>query len=89
MNKVLPGQNIVDKAIELTGDASGAFALALANGLSLTDKLVPGTVLKTVGVRKSRMKLELDRRKVNPATASTYTHEPDRIFREEFFEEME
>lgn len=39
------GQSLIDVAIQHLGDATGAFDLALVNGLSITEKLVPGRLL--------------------------------------------
>ncbi|MBU2526154.1 MAG: hypothetical protein KKC03_06105 [Bacteroidetes bacterium] len=49
-NKTQAGQSLMDKAIEMTGDIDNSFALALANGISVTDDLQPGTVLKSSGI---------------------------------------
>ncbi|MBD2769695.1 hypothetical protein IC235_17535 [Hymenobacter sp. BT664] len=42
---VSAGQSLLDVAIGLLGGADGLFALADANGLAITDDLVPGQVL--------------------------------------------
>lgn len=46
MYKVYENQNLLDIAIQLYGNAQCAFALALANGLTITDDLVAGQLLQ-------------------------------------------
>ncbi len=48
-SKVYQGQNLSDKAIEMTGTIDTVFALALENSLSITDALSIGTVLNYSG----------------------------------------
>lgn len=50
MSNVLRGQSLINKAIELTGDAESALALSILNGVSLTDSLLIGSRLKAVEV---------------------------------------
>ena len=40
--KVLQGQTIFDIAIQELGSVEGAFALAVLNGISITDELTSG-----------------------------------------------
>lgn len=42
---VLHNQSLLDIAIQHTGDVTNAFALAVANGISVTDDLQPGADL--------------------------------------------
>jgi hypothetical protein len=51
--KVLNGQSILDIAIQACGSATAAFALAVANGLSVTDDLIPGQDLVVPAVVNS------------------------------------
>ena len=58
MNKsiVTQGQNILDKAMEMTGSIEGAFDIALMNGVSITDdrkigdEICAGEILTSVVV---------------------------------------
>lgn len=50
MSSVLRGQSLINKAIELTGDAESALALSILNGIPLTDSLIIGSKLKNVEV---------------------------------------
>lgn len=45
MEVTMNGQNLLDIAIQATGDAGEALALALANGLCLTDDLTVGQTI--------------------------------------------
>lgn len=42
---VLSNQTLTDIAIQVYGNAQGVMVLALENGLSVTDELMPGQVL--------------------------------------------
>lgn len=44
--EVYQGQNIFDKALELTRNIEDVFSIAMLNGLSVTDDLKPGDFLK-------------------------------------------
>lgn len=43
---VLQGQTLIDLAIRYYGSAEGAFALAVKNGLAVTDDLRPGQIIE-------------------------------------------
>lgn len=43
---VIDRQNPLDIAIQEYGDVSAAFQIALANGISITDELIPGETLE-------------------------------------------
>lgn len=86
---VKPNQNIIDKAIQSAGSADAAFHLALLNEVSITDDVEPGTVLKDTSVTNSRVKAEIVRRGIEPATVSTTSEDLPRYFSDEFFEELE
>lgn len=48
-SKVYQGQSFLDKTIELTGSIENVFAMALENGVSISDNLTIGTDLKFTG----------------------------------------
>lgn len=71
------GQNLLDIALQATGDASSALALAIANGLCLTDDLeveqtieVPADIDGDANVRAFYRE-----RNIHPATGVTKTDE--------------
>lgn len=69
-SKVYQGQNLSDKAVEMTGSIENVFALALENNVSITDPLAIGTLLKYSGaVTKSIASLFDDKNRC--ATAIT------------------
>ncbi len=43
--EVLHNQTFLDIAVQYTGDVSNAYEIAYANGLSISDELVPGSSL--------------------------------------------
>ena len=47
MSSVLRGQSLINKAIELTGDAESALTMAFLNNVSLTEPLQIGSALKS------------------------------------------
>jgi len=66
--KVLQGQSLFDIAVQQLGSAEGAFALAIANGLDLTDELVPGLELQLPEVLNTDIALYFSSRNISPAT---------------------
>lgn len=54
-NTVLAGQSLLDKTIEMTGNVDNAFAVALANGVSVTDGLQVGAELSPSGAIKQNI----------------------------------
>ncbi len=42
---VINNQSFLDLAIQLHGNVEQAFALALANGFSVTDQIIPGSLI--------------------------------------------
>lgn len=69
-SKVYQGQNLSDKAVEMTGSIENVFALALENNVSITDPLAIDTLLKYSGaVTKSIASLFDDKNRC--ATAIT------------------
>ena len=75
---VLHNQSFLDLAIQHTGTAENAFALALANGLSLTDDLAVGNWLMADSQELNANKDILNyytAKNIQPATAITATVE--------------
>lgn len=71
------GQNLLDIAIQTTGDASTALALALTNGLCLTDDLAVDFVINVpddIGTDEN-IKSYYSARGYKPATGVTKTDE--------------
>lgn len=73
-NKVYQGQSFLDKTIELTGSVENAFAMALLNGMSITDDLEIGTILKSTPVT-NRIVTELFNKNNRPASAISLANE--------------
>ncbi|RTY93252.1 hypothetical protein EKM01_03895 [Flavobacterium sp. RSP46] len=48
-SKVYQGQNLSDKAVEMTGSIENIFALAIENNVSITESLAIGTTLNYSG----------------------------------------
>lgn len=85
MVKVLSSQSAIDIAIQTSGDATAALALAIANGISLTDELTAGQELATVGVVSADVANYYNNKKLTPATAATENlNDADGIFNEVF-----
>lgn len=75
---VLHNQSFLDLAIQHTGTAENAFALALANGLSITDELASGSWLIADSQELNANKDILNyytAKNIQPATAITATVE--------------
>ncbi|GEP52385.1 hypothetical protein FNO01nite_30570 [Flavobacterium noncentrifugens] len=76
-NIVYQGQSFFDKVIECTGDVENAFAMALLNGINVTDHLEIGQVLKSPAVTKNQI-VNIFNTKNRPASAlSVLTPEPE------------
>ena len=72
MITILHNQSLLDLAVQHTGTAENAFALAVANGLSLTDDLKAGDWLITnrQGLKANKDILNYyQAKKLQPATA--------------------
>lgn len=70
--RVLHNQSLLDLALQHTGSVENAFALALANGLSLTDELAAGESLHLTayGIQQNKEILNYYQSKsIQPATA--------------------
>lgn len=77
--RVLHNQSLLDIAIQEYGTASGVFALAVANGLDVTDTLKPGQVL-TIPDWEGKDKdvaAYFQSRRIYPATATPLIAEDD------------
>jgi hypothetical protein len=46
---IIESQNLLDIALQETGDITAVFAIAMANGLGVTDTVAPGTELEIPG----------------------------------------
>ena len=78
---VLPLQSLLDIAIQHTGAVENTFAMAVANGLSLTDDLPAGTEIKLPdSVNKDSDVLNYySAKRLQPATAVTLLPEAERL----------
>jgi hypothetical protein len=66
---VLHNQSLLDIAIQHTGSVFNAFAIALANNLSVSESVAPGTVLFLPEVSKNTDILNyFNSKKIQPAT---------------------
>lgn len=82
---VLQRQTLADIALEVYGDLSGAPGIALENGISITDDLVPGTVLFCPDVVYDNYLQNYVRKNgIKPATFDGGGEIPQRIFTEQF-----
>ena len=77
MEVTMNGQNLLDIALQATGDAGAALQLAIANGLCLTDDLeaeqtidIPSDIASDANVRAFYKE-----RNIHPATGVTNTDE--------------
>ena len=68
---VLSQQSLFDIAIQTTGDASAAFELAVANGISITDELETGQELTPVNMAVKEITGYYANRRLKPATGLT------------------
>jgi hypothetical protein len=69
--KVKQGQSLLDIAIQHCGTAESVYDLAIANGLSITDELVPGQLLNLPAVTDKKTVSYFDTNEIKPATAVT------------------
>ena len=79
--KVLPLQSLLDIAIQHTGAVESVFAIAVANGLSLTDDLPAGAEIKlpdTVN-KDSDVLNYYSAKRLQPATAVIMLPEAERL----------
>ena len=82
--KVLQGQTIFDIAIQELGSVEGAFALAVLNGISITDELTSGhELLLPVTSNKSIANYYMNK-EIKPATSDNeVVDNVERVFFEE------
>ncbi len=66
---VKQGQCLFDIAMQTTGSAESVFELASLNNLSITDDLIPGTVLTTPDVSDGKIVDYYNSEKITPASA--------------------
>jgi hypothetical protein len=72
--KVLDGQSIFDIALMVAGSVEAAFDLAVENGLSITDNLMPGQLLQYSGtVINKRVVEHYKINEIAPATGNIET----------------
>jgi hypothetical protein len=69
--RVLESQSIFDAALQECGGVESAFALALENGVSLTDDLAAGQELATVTAANKPIAEYYKNRNILPATGLT------------------
>lgn len=69
-NEIKQGQSYIDKVVELTGDINNAFAVALANGVSITGSFSIGDLITDAEVTKAGI-VSLWNENNRPATALT------------------
>ena len=67
----LSGQSMLDLAVQTSGDATSAIALAIANNMPITETLIPATVLTTVAVANRDIANYYTNKNLQPATALT------------------
>ena len=67
--KALSGQTLFDIAIQSCGSAEAAFKLAVLNGMSVTDDLVPGQELVMPDVVNNSISSYYDNKSLTPATS--------------------
>jgi len=82
--KVIQGQSIFDIAVQELGSIEGAFELAMLNGISVTDELIPGQELILPIVLNKDIINYYANKGIKPATADNGAVESvDRVFFEE------
>lgn len=70
--EVMQGQNLLDVAVQTTGNADNALLIALRNGISLTDDLTAGQSIDTdAGTTDANTLNYYKQRNIHPATAMT------------------
>ena len=79
--KVLPLQSLLDMAIQHTGAVESVFAIAVANGLSLTDDLPAGAEIKIPDSmnKDSDVLNYYSAKRLQPATAVILPPEEERL----------
>lgn len=64
---IAPGQTLLDIAIQHAGDASAMLAIALENGMAVTDDLVPGQTINVPEVVNEKVTRYYQRNRIVPA----------------------
>ena len=77
--KVLQGQSIFDIAVQELGSAEGAFALAIANGQSVTDALHEGQEMELTAVVNKPIATYYANKSLTPATSLTETQQNEAL----------
>ena len=76
--EVMQGQNLLDVAVQTTGNADNALLIALHNGICLTDDLTEGQTIQTdTGTRDANTLNYYEQRNLHPATAVTEAQEAE------------
>ena len=82
--KVLQGQTLIDIAIQELGSAEGAYDLAVLNGISVTDELIPGQELQLPVINNKSVAAYYANKAIKPATnANESITEVSRVWFEE------
>lgn len=71
VNTVQQGQSLLDIAVQHGGHADAAISIALANDISVTDDIMPGTQLIIPQIINPQMVAFFNRYKIVPATNDT------------------
>ena len=69
--KVAQGQTLIDIAIQECGSAESAIDIAVANGISVTDELTPGTELIIPSIKSKAVVDYYDNHGIKAATQIT------------------
>lgn len=69
--RVSDRQSTFDIAAQTAGSIEAAFSIALKNGISITDQLVPGQELILTDVVNKDFAIYYDEKNISPATAPT------------------
>lgn len=80
----LEGQTLIDIAIQTCGSADAVFDLAVANGMSISDDLMPGTKLIPVAAIVPKIVSYYKQKGITPATGVVIDSEEFGIFDVEF-----
>lgn len=80
MISVIQGQTLFDIAIQEFGSIEAAFDLAIINNLSVTDVLVPGTLLAKISVVNKKVASYYADKALTPATGLVSSPDRTRIF---------
>lgn len=76
----LEGQTLIDIAIQTCGSADAVFDLAVANGMSLSDDLIPGMKLIPVSAINTKIVSYYKQKGIQPATSVVIDTEEYGVF---------